>query len=138
LRYVPVRYHEVLAQEFADELRDYGHIYAYRFMPQHRLNALAINEIPARSRQAAAIILMILNNLDPAVAQFPEELITYGGNGQVFSNWMQFRLVLRYLNEMSDEQTLNLYSGHPLGLFPSNKCSPRVVITNGMVRLPTN
>ncbi|CAD5227561.1 unnamed protein product [Bursaphelenchus xylophilus] len=133
LRYVPAKHHQELAQEFAEELEQYGHIYAYRFMPNHQLNSLPIDQIPCKTREGAAIVLMILNNLDPAVAQFPQELVTYGGNGQVFSNWIQFRLVLRYLYEMSDEQTLSLYSGHPLGLFPSHKTAPRVVITNGMM-----
>ncbi|KAI6181312.1 Imidazolonepropionate hydrolase [Aphelenchoides besseyi] len=125
LRYVPRKHHDELAMEFAVELRDYGHIYAYRFMPRHQLNAISIDQIPAQSQQAAAIILMILNNLDPSV--------TYGGNGQVFSNWIQFRLVLRYLFQMTNKQTLSLYSGHPLGLFPSHKRAPRLVITNGMM-----
>uniref|UniRef100_A0A914YG64 Urocanate hydratase n=1 Tax=Panagrolaimus superbus TaxID=310955 RepID=A0A914YG64_9BILA len=102
-------------------------------MPKFNLNAIPIDEIPAKFQQAAAIILMILNNLDPAVAQFPQELVTYGGNGQVFSNWLQFRLVIKYLAEMTGEQTLSLYSGHPLGLFPSHEHAPRVVITNGMM-----
>ncbi|KAI6207145.1 hypothetical protein M3Y94_00996500 [Aphelenchoides besseyi] len=133
LRYVPRKHHDELATEFAAELRDYGHIYAYRFMPQHQLNAIPIDQIPAQSQQAAAIILMILNNLDPSVAQFPQELVTYGGNGQVFSNWIQFRLVLRYLIQMTNKQTLSLYSGHPMGLFPSHKRAPRLVITNGMM-----
>lgn len=148
LRYVPRRLHAELAREFASELLHHGHIYAYRFMPNFRLQAPPIDEIPAKSPQAAALILMILNNLDPAVAQFPgsvniefkaitnfflAELVTYGGNGQVFSNWLQFRLALRYLCEMSEAQTLVLYSGHPLGLFPSHRNAPRVVITNGMV-----
>ncbi|KAI1721025.1 urocanase rossmann-like domain-containing protein [Ditylenchus destructor] len=133
LRYVPQRFHSQLAPEFANELKNYGHIYAFRFMPNFRLQAPSLDKIPAKSRQASAIILMILNNLDPAVAQFPAELVTYGGNGQVFSNWLQFRLVLRYLAEMSEEQTLVLYSGHPLGLFPSHRNAPRVVITNGMM-----
>ncbi|KAH7714336.1 hypothetical protein AAVH_18292 [Aphelenchoides avenae] len=133
LRYVPSRLHKTLAKEFADELEKYGHIYAFRFMPNHILKAPAIGDIPAKCQQAAAVILMILNNLDPEVAQFPQELVTYGGNGQVFSNWIQFRLVLRYLAEMNDEQTLSLYSGHPHGLFPSHKDAPRVVVTNGMM-----
>uniref|UniRef100_A0AC34FJ66 Urocanate hydratase n=1 Tax=Panagrolaimus sp. ES5 TaxID=591445 RepID=A0AC34FJ66_9BILA len=133
LRYVPTKHHDVLAKEFADELKTYGHIYAFRFMPKFNLNAIPIDQIPANSQQAAAIILMILNNLDPSVAQFPQELVTYGGNGQVFSNWLQFRLVIKYLAEMTEEQTLSLYSGHPLGLFPSHEHAPRVVITNGMM-----
>ncbi|XP_003740720.1 urocanate hydratase [Galendromus occidentalis] len=134
LRYFPQRVHHILATEFAEELRDYGHIYMYRFMPSQHLKALPIDEYKAKSLQAAAIMLMICNNLDPQVAQFPEELVTYGGNGQVFSNWAQFRLVMHYLSKMTDSQTLVMYSGHPLGLFPSTiGVSPRVVITNGMV-----
>uniref|UniRef100_A0A183CHA4 urocanate hydratase n=1 Tax=Globodera pallida TaxID=36090 RepID=A0A183CHA4_GLOPA len=133
LRYVPVGFHQTLAPEFADELIRFGHIYAFRLMPNFMLKASPLDKIHARSRQAAAIILMLLNNLDPEVAQFPQELVTYGGNGQVFSNWVQFRLTLRLLAQMSDEQTLAMYSGHPLGLFPSHKDAPRVVITNGMM-----
>ncbi|KAL6739024.1 hypothetical protein Aduo_012517 [Ancylostoma duodenale] len=133
LRYVPKKHHELLAKEFAEELEQYGHIYAFRFMPHFDLRAPPLSEIPAKSQQAAAIILMILNNLDPEVAQFPQELVTYGGNGQVFSNWIQFRLVLRYLAQMTSKQTLVLYSGHPLGLFPSHADAPRVTITNGMM-----
>ncbi|KJH47039.1 urocanate hydratase [Dictyocaulus viviparus] len=133
LRYIPTEHHELLAKEFADELELYGHIYAYRFMPNFHLKAPALSEIPAMSKQAAAIILMILNNLDPEVAQYPQELVTYGGNGQVFSNWIQFRLVLLYLFRMSSKQTLVIYSGHPLGLFPSHTDAPRVTITNGMM-----
>ncbi|RCN35138.1 hypothetical protein ANCCAN_19013 [Ancylostoma caninum] len=133
LRYVPKKHHELLAKEFAEELEQYGHIYAFRFMPNFDLRAPPLSQIPAKSQQAAAIILMILNNLDPEVAQFPHELVTYGGNGQVFSNWIQFRLVLRYLAQMTSEQTLVLYSGHPLGLFPSHADAPRVTITNGMM-----
>ncbi|CAJ0936282.1 unnamed protein product, partial [Mesorhabditis belari] len=133
LRYVPEKYHNLLAKEFAEELETYGHIYAFRFMPDFPLKAPPIHEIKAKCQQAAAIILMIMNNLDPEVAQFPQELVTYGGNGQVFSNWIQFRLVIRYLWSMSDEQTLVMYSGHPLGLFPSHKDAPRLTITNGMM-----
>uniref|UniRef100_A0A7E4ZWR8 Urocanate hydratase n=1 Tax=Panagrellus redivivus TaxID=6233 RepID=A0A7E4ZWR8_PANRE len=133
LRYIPSELHAVLAREFFDELEKYGHIYAFRFMPKFSLHAIPITEIPAKSSQAAAIILMILNNLDPLVAQFPQELVTYGGNGQVFSNWIQFRLTIKYLAQMTEEQTLSLYSGHPMGLFPSHKHAPRVVITNGMM-----
>ncbi|KAK6042131.1 putative urocanate hydratase [Cooperia oncophora] len=133
LRYIPKHHHDVLAKEFAEELDKHGHIYAYRFMPNFHLKAPSLNEIPAKCQQAAAIISMILNNLDPEVAQFPQELVTYGGNGQVFSNWIQFRLVLLYLSKMSDEQTLVMYSGHPLGLFPSHRDAPRVTITNGMM-----
>jgi len=133
LRYFPPSTHRELAQEFAEELDLYGHIYMYRFMPSEPLFAIPTDNIPSRSRQTAAIIHMLLNNLDPAVAQFPQELVTYGGNGQVLSNWAQFRLVLHYLATMSDHQTLVLYSGHPMGVFPSSPDSPRVVITNGMV-----
>ncbi|XP_030632912.1 urocanate hydratase [Chanos chanos] len=133
LRYFPPALHATLAPEFAQELRQYGHIYMYRFCPALRMRAYPIDQYPCRTRQAAAIILMIMNNLDPAVAQFPQELVTYGGNGQVFSNWAQFWLVLHYLSTMTEEQTLVMYSGHPLGLFPSQPSSPRCVITNGMV-----
>uniref|UniRef100_A0A8C9SUR8 Urocanate hydratase n=1 Tax=Scleropages formosus TaxID=113540 RepID=A0A8C9SUR8_SCLFO len=133
LRYFPPSLHATLAAEFAQELRQYGHIYMYRFCPPISMRAYPIDQYPCRMRQAAAIMHMIMNNLDPAVAQFPQELVTYGGNGQVFSNWAQFWLVLHYLSEMSEEQTLVLYSGHPLGLFPSTPSSPRAVITNGMV-----
>ena len=133
LRYFPANCHAELAPEFAKELEMYGHIYMYRFMPKSPLYAVPADQIPARSQQAAAIIHMLLNNLDPAVAQFPQELVTYGGNGQVLSNWGQFRLVLHYLATMSEEQTLVMYSGHPLGLFPSSAAAPRAVITNGMV-----
>lgn len=133
LRYFPVKHHSALAGEFARELRDYGRIYMYRFRPVYDMYARTIDRYPARSRQAAAIMLMIQNNLDPAVAQHPHELITYGGNGSVFQNWAQYLLTMRYLSEMTDEQTLVLYSGHPLGLFPSSPAAPRVVVTNGMV-----
>lgn len=133
LRYFPAELHAVLAPEFADELRRYGRIYMYRYRPDYDMYARPIDHYPARSRQAAAIMMMIQNNLDPAVAQHPHELITYGGNGAVFQNWAQYRLVMKYLSEMTDEQTLVMYSGHPLGLFPSSKEAPRVVVTNGMV-----
>ncbi|XP_060580142.1 urocanate hydratase-like [Ruditapes philippinarum] len=133
LRYFPPCLHETLASEFADELRTYGHIYMYRFRPTLEMRAYPIDEYPARCRQAAALMHMIMNNLDPRVAQFPQELVTYGGNGQVFSNWAQFLLTMKYLSEMSEEQTLVLYSGHPMGLFPSTPDSPRAIITNGMV-----
>jgi len=133
LRYFPAETHAELAPEFARELTEYGHIYMYRFMPREPLFAVPADEIPTRSAQAAAIIHMLLNNLDPRVAQFPQELVTYGGNGQVLSNWAQFRLVLNYLSTMSDEQTLVMYSGHPMGLFPSSPSAPRAIITNGMV-----
>ena len=133
LRYFPGKHHAVLAKEFADELRKYGRIYMYRLRPEYEMYARPIDEYPARCRQAAAIMLMIQNNLDPKVAQHPHELITYGGNGAVFQNWAQYRLTMKYLSEMTDRQTLVMYSGHPLGLFPSHPDAPRVVVTNGMV-----
>ena len=133
LRYFPKRLHAALAPEFAEELKQYGRIYMYRYRPKYEMYARPIDEYPARSRQAAAIMLMIHNNLDPRVAQHPHELIIYGGNGAIFQNWAQYRLVMKYLSEMTDEQTLVMYSGHPLGLFPSHKNAPRVVVTNGMV-----
>ena len=133
LRYFPQKHHQVLAKEFAQELKEYGRIYMYRFRPDYEMFARPIDEYPARSRQAAAIMAMIQNNLDPRVAQHPHELITYGGNGAVFQNWAQYRLVMQYLATMTDEQTLVMYSGHPLGLFPSHKDAPRVIVTNGMV-----
>ena len=133
LRYFPVKHHAVLAKEFAEELRKYGRIYMYRLRPDYEMYARPIDEYPARCRQAAAIMLMIQNNLDPKVAQHPHELITYGGNGAVFQNWAQYRLAMQYLSEMTDRQTLVMYSGHPLGLFPSHPDAPRVVVTNGMV-----
>lgn len=133
LRYFPKTWHHELAVEFAQELQDYGRIYMYRFKPNYKIHARSISEYPANSSQAAAIMLMIQNNLDPNVAQHPEELITYGGNGAVFQNWAQYLLVMQYLATMTDEQTLHLYSGHPMGLFPSSKEAPRVVVTNGMM-----
>ena len=133
LRYFPRELHAQLASEFAEELRAYGRIYMYRYRPRYEMRARPIDEYPAHSRQAAAIMLMIQNNLDPRVAQHPHELIIYGGNGAIFQNWAQYRLVMKYLSEMTDEQTLVMYSGHPLGLFPSHKNAPRVVVTNGMV-----
>jgi len=133
LRYFPAKNHKELAAEFADELKRYGRIYMYRLRPDYEMKARNIDEYPARSRQAAAIMLMINNNLDYAVAQHPHELITYGGNGAVFQNWAQYRLTMQYLAKMTDEQTLVMYSGHPMGLFPSHKDAPRVVVTNGMV-----
>ena len=133
LRYFPKKHHATLAPEFAEELKRYGRIYMYRLRPRYEMFARPIDEYPHRSRQAAAIMLMIQNNLDPAVAQHPHELIIYGGNGAIFQNWAQYRLVMKYLSEMTDEQTLVMYSGHPLGLFPSHKNAPRVVVTNGMV-----
>ena len=133
LRYFEPRHHAVLAKEFADELHRYGRIYMYRFRPDYEMKARSIDSYPAKSRKAAAIMMMIQNNLDPAVAQHPHELITYGGNGAVFQNWAQYRLAMQYLSQMTDEQTLVMYSGHPLGLFPSHKNAPRVIVTNGMV-----
>ena len=133
LRYFDPKHHSVLAPEFAEELRTYGRIYMYRFRPEYEMYARPIDHYPARSRQAAAIMLMIQNNLDKAVAQHPHELITYGGNGAVFQNWAQYRLTMKYLSQMTDSQTLVMYSGHPLGLFPSHPDAPRVVVTNGMV-----
>lgn len=133
LRYFPAKHHAALAKEFAEELRRYGRIYMYRLRPDYEMYARPIDEYPARCRQAAAIMLMIQNNLDPRVAQHPHELITYGGNGAVFQNWAQYRLAMQYLSEMTDRQTLVMYSGHPLGLFPSSPDAPRVVVTNGMV-----
>ena len=133
LRYFPRELHSALAPEFADELRKYGRIYMYRYRPSYPMYARPVDSYPARSRQAAAIMMMIQNNLDPAVAQHPHELITYGGNGAVFQNWAQYRLTMKYLSEMTDDQTLVMYSGHPLGLFPSSPEAPRVVVTNGMV-----
>ena len=133
LRYFHPKHHEELGREFGEELRQYGRIYMYRFRPDYPMYARAIDEYPCRSKQAAAIMLMIQNNLDPAVAQHPHELITYGGNGAVFQNWAQYLLTMQYLATMTDEQTLHMYSGHPLGLFPSSKEAPRVVVTNGMM-----
>jgi len=133
LRYFPQHLHAQLAPEFAEELKKYGRIYMYRLRPTYPMYARSIDEYPHKSQQAAAIMMMIQNNLDPRVAQHPHELITYGGNGAVFQNWAQYRLVMKYLSEMTDEQTLVMYSGHPLGLFPSHKEAPRVVVTNGMV-----
>ncbi len=133
LRYFPEKHHRVLAKEFADELETYGRIYMYRFRPEYKIHARSINDFPHRSKQAAAIMLMLSNNLDYAVAQHPHELITYGGNGAVFQNWAQYLLTMQYLAEMNEEQTLVLYSGHPMGLFPSHKDAPRVVVTNGMM-----
>ena len=133
LRYFPIKHHTVLAPEFAQELEDYGRIYMLRYKPTHKLYARNIKEYPGKSLQAKAIMLMIQNNLDHAVAQHPDELITYGGNGAVFQNWAQYRLCMKYLAEMTDEQTLCMYSGHPMGLFPSHKDAPRVIVTNGMM-----
>nr|WP_319401502.1 urocanate hydratase [uncultured Carboxylicivirga sp.] len=133
LRYFPANQHAELAPEFLDELNTYGRIYMYRYRPDYEMKARHINEFPHQSKQAAAIMLMIQNNLDYAVAQHPHELITYGGNGAVFQNWAQYRLTMKYLAEMTDEQTLTMYSGHPMGLYPSHKDAPRVVVTNGMM-----
>ena len=133
LRYFDAKHHAVLGKEFLQELRDLGRIYMHRFRPNMNIQARSISDYSARSIQAAGIMLMIDNNLDPRVAQFPNELITYGGNGAVFQNWAQYRLVMKYLSEMSDEQILVMYSGHPLGLFPSHRDAPRVVVTNGMM-----
>jgi urocanate hydratase len=133
LRYFPAKHHATLAPEFAQELQDHGRIYMHRLRPEHAMHARPIDHYPAKCKQAAAIMLMVQNNLDPAVAQHPHELITYGGNGAVFQNWAQYRLTMRYLSEMTDEQTLVMYSGHPLGLFPSHRDAPRVVVTNGLV-----
>ena len=133
LRYFPKELHARLLPEFTNELKTYGRIYMYRLRPRYAMHARHINDYPHRSAQAAAIMMMIQNNLDPAVAQHPHELITYGGNGAVFQNWAQYRLAMQYLSEMTDEQTLVMYSGHPLGLFPSHPGAPRVVVTNGMV-----
>lgn len=133
LRYFPKEQHAELIEDFKHELQTYGRIYMYRYRPQYEMKARPISEYPAKSTQAAAIMLMIQNNLDYAVAQHPHELITYGGNGAVFQNWAQYRLTMKYLSEMTDEQTLAMYSGHPMGLFPSHKDAPRVVVTNGMM-----
>lgn len=133
LRYFDPKFHPILITEFKSELETYGRIYMYRFRPDHKIFARPIDQYPAKSSQAAAIMLMIQNNLDDAVAQHPHELITYGGNGAVFSNWAQYRLTMKYLSEMNDNQTLVMYSGHPMGLFPSHKEAPRVVVTNGMM-----
>lgn len=133
LRYFPKEMHEILIEEFQQELHEHGRIYMYRFMPTHPVCARTISEYPAKTKQAAAIMLMIQNNLDPLVAKYPQELITYGGNGAVFQNWAQYRLCMQYLSQMTVEQTLVLYSGHPLGLFPSSINAPRVVLTNGMM-----
>ncbi len=133
LRYFPKQWHAELAKEFAQELKAYGRIYMHRFKPAYKIYARPIDEYPAKCKQAAAIMLMINNNLDNAVAQHPEELITYGGNGAVFQNWAQYLLTMQYLSMMTDEQTLHMYSGHPMGLFPSSKNAPRVVVTNGMM-----
>ena len=133
LRYFPTEHHLELSRDFSHELKTYGRIYMYRYMPDYDIYARSINDYPGVSLQARSIMLMIQNNLDPAVAQHPEELITYGGNGAVFQNWAQYLITMQYLSEMNDDQTLVMYSGHPMGLFPSNKYAPRVVVTNGMM-----
>ena len=133
LRYFPATQHAVLAKEFAKELKEYGRIYMFRYRPDYEMKARPISDYPGKCEQAKAIMVMIQNNLDYAVAQHPHELITYGGNGAVFQNWAQYRLTMQYLSEMTEEQTLTIYSGHPMGLFPSHKDAPRVVVTNGMV-----
>ncbi|MBQ1168722.1 MAG: urocanate hydratase, partial [Bacteroidales bacterium] len=133
LRYFDKKHHATLAPEFAAELETYGRIYMYRFRPGYEMYARPIDAYPAKCRQAAAIMAMIQNNLDPRVAQHPHELITYGGNGAVFQNWAQYLLTMQYLANMTEEQTLAMYSGLPMGLFPSHKDAPRVVVTNGMV-----
>ena len=133
LRYFSAEHHRVLIREFEEELNSFGRIYMYRFRPEYPMYARAITEYPTRCSEAAAIMLMIQNNLDPSVAQHPHELITYGGNGSVFQNWAQYLLVMQYLSEMTDDQTLVMYSGHPMGLFPSHPAAPRVVVVNGMM-----
>ena len=133
LRYFPAEWHGKLAVEFAEELNNYGRIYMYRFRPQYKMHSRSVDSYPHRSKQAASIMLMIQNNLDPLVAKYPHELITYGGNGAVFQNWAQYLLCMQYLSKMTDEQTLVLYSGHPMGIFPSSPSAPRVVVTNGMM-----
>ncbi len=133
LRYFDAKHHEILIPEFREELEKYGRIYMYRFRPDYDMYARPLEEYPYASKQAGAIMLMIQNNLDPAVAQHPHELITYGGNGAVFQNWAQYLLTMQYLATMSDDQTLHMYSGHPMGLFPSSKDAPRVIVTNGMM-----
>ena len=133
LRYFEPKHHATLLPEFKNELETFGRIYMYRFRPDYKMYARPISEYPGKCEQAKAIMLMIQNNLDYAVAQHPHELITYGGNGAVFQNWAQYLLTMQYLSQMTDEQTLVMYSGHPQGLFPSHKDAPRVVITNGMM-----
>ena len=133
LRYFPKLFHKVLAFEFAEELNTFGRIYMYRFKPDYKMYARPLEAYPAKSKQAAAIMLMIQNNLDPDIAQHPDELITYGGNGSVFQNWAQYLLCMQYLAKMTDKQTLHIYSGHPMGLFPSSDEAPRVVVSNGMM-----
>ena len=133
LRYFPKKWHAQLAKEFAEELKKYGRVYMFRFKPDYKIYARPVHEYPGKSLQAKTIMHMIQNNLDHAIAQHPDELITYGGNGAVFQNWAQYLLTMQYLAEMTDEQTLTIYSGHPMGLYPSSKDAPRVVVTNGMM-----
>ena len=133
LRYFPKKWHAELLKEFLEELEQYGRIYMHRFRPQYDMYARPIDEYPAKCKHAAAIMLMIQNNLNPSVAQHPYELITYVGNGAVFQNWAQYLITMQYLSEMTEEQTLHVYSGHPMGLFPSSKGAPRVIVTNGMM-----
>ena len=133
LRYFPKNQHNILGPEFKEELEFYGRIYMYRYQPDYEIYARPIDQYPGRSVQAKSIMLMINNNLDPSVAQHPQELITYGGNGSVFQNWAQYLLTMQYLSNMEDDQTLVINSGHPLGLFPSNENAPRVVVSNGMM-----
>ena len=133
LRYFPKDQHSELSLEFRDELHQYGRIYMLRYRPEYEMKARPISDYPGKCDQAKAIMLMLQNNLDHAVAQHPHELITYGGNGAVFQNWIQYRLTMKYLSEMTEEQTLVMYSGHPMGLYPSHKDAPRVVVTNGMM-----
>ena len=133
LRYFPKDWHKELAQEFLLELEEYGHIYMYRFRPDYEMYARPISEYEAKTPEAASMMLMIQNNLDPQVAQFPHELVTYGTNGSVFQNWAQYLLTMQYLTNMQEDQTLVMYSGHPMGLFPSSKDSPTAIVTNGMV-----
>ena len=134
LRYFPKHLHEILSKEFIEELNTFGRVIMWRFRPtEYEMRAYPIDYYPAKCKQAAAIMLMIQNNLDNRVAQFPHELITYGGNGAVFQNWAQYRIVMKYLSQMTEQQTLVMYSGHPLGLFPSSSSAPRVIVTNGMV-----
>jgi urocanate hydratase len=133
LRYFPEHLHSTLKPEFVQELEDYGHVYMYRFIPHIEMKAYPIDDYPYNCKDCAAMMVMIMNNLDPRVAQFPEELVTYGSNGQVLSNWAQFWLLMRYLSIATNEQTLVMYSGHPMGLFPSHPMAPRCVITNGMM-----
>ena len=133
LRYFPAKWHKELAKDFVEELNNYGRIYMLRFKPSYSIHARPLDDYPAKINEAKSIMLMIQNNLDVKIAQHPQELITYGGNGSVFQNWVQYLLTMKYLAMMNENQTLHLYSGHPMGLFPSSKKSPRLVITNGMM-----